>query len=186
MMGGTIEIISFPGEGSTFIIRLPLQNEVIEEPESTEVSETDAGKPVQFKNGEVRILLVEDNELNMEIAQELLGITGAELEIAWNGKEGIEKFAENPENYFDIILSDVQMPEMDGHEMTRAIRQMNRGDARIIPIVAMSANAFSSDVLKARQAGMNGHIAKPIDLKDIYRILKKWIPDEKQIQEPGD
>ena len=70
--------------------------------------------------------------------------------------------------------------------MTRAIRQMNRGDARIIPIVAMSANAFSSDVLKARQAGMNGHIAKPIDLKDIYRILKKWIPDEKQIQEPGD
>lgn len=186
MMGGTIEIISFPGEGSTFIIRLPLQNEVIEEPESTEMSETDSGKPVQFKNGEVRILLVEDNELNMEIAQELLGITGAELEIAWNGKEGIEKFAENPENYFDIILSDVQMPEMDGHEMTRAIRQMNRGDARIIPIVAMSANAFSSDVLKARQAGMNGHIAKPIDLKDIYRILKKWIPDEKQIQEPGD
>ncbi len=186
MMGGTIEIISFPGEGSTFIIRLPLQNEIIEELEAAEISGEDSGKPVQFQKGKVRILLVEDNELNMEIAQELLGITEAELEIAWNGKEGIEKFAENPENYFDIILSDVQMPEMNGHEMTRAIRQMNRGDARTIPVVAMTANAFSSDVLKARQAGMNGHIAKPIDLKDIYRILRKWIPDEKQIQEPGD
>ncbi|MCI8483761.1 MAG: response regulator [Lachnospiraceae bacterium] len=182
MMGGTIEIISSLGDGSTFIIRIPMQNGEDEKEnlsvESTEVEES--AEPVTFLPGKVRILLVEDNELNMEIAKELIGMTGAEMEMAWDGKEGIEKFAEKPENYYDIILSDVQMPEMNGHEMTRAIREMNREDAREIPIVAMTANAFSSDVIKARQAGMTAHIAKPIDMKDIYRVLRKWIPAEKQ------
>ncbi len=179
MMNGTIDIISSSGAGSTFILRIPMQNEMaVEEPEAEGVSET-AG-PVCFREGQVRILLVEDNELNMEIAKELLGITRAEIEIAWDGKEGLEKFAEHPADYYDIILSDVQMPEMNGHEMTKAIRAMNREDARTIPIVALTANAFSSDVIKARQAGMTAHIAKPIDLKDLFGILRKWVSREKQ------
>ena len=100
--------------------------------------------------------------------------------MAWDGKEGLEQFAEHPADYYDIILTDVQMPEMNGYEMAQAIRAMNREDAKKIPVVAMTANAFSSDVLKARQAGMNAHISKPIDLKDVYGVLRKWVSSEKQ------
>ncbi|MCI9174165.1 MAG: response regulator [Lachnospiraceae bacterium] len=179
MMNGTIDIISSPGAGSTFIIRIPMQNEKnTADLETEEIS--GPTEPVCFKEGAVRILLVEDNELNMEIAKELLGITGAEIEMAWDGKEGLEQFAEHPADYYDIILSDVQMPEMNGYEMTQAIRSMNRDDAKKIPIVAMTANAFSSDVIKARQAGMTAHIAKPIELKDLYGVLHRWVSGEKQ------
>ncbi|MCI8683766.1 MAG: response regulator [Lachnospiraceae bacterium] len=179
MMHGTIDIISSPGAGSTFIIRIPMQNEKDgADLEAEEIS--GPAEPVCFKEGQVRILLVEDNELNMEIAKELLGITGAEIEMAWDGKEGLEQFAEHPADYYDIILTDVQMPEMNGYEMAQAIRAMNREDAKKIPVVAMTANAFSSDVLKARQAGMNAHISKPIDLKDVYGVLRKWVSSEKQ------
>ncbi|MCI9136980.1 MAG: response regulator [Lachnospiraceae bacterium] len=248
MMGGTIEVISSLGEGSTFIMRIPLQSEegtetkhlfedsetvnqeedalrdlqtAGQEEDTSENSESanqgehlfensgtasqgentagaletagktekhsvkaaglpESAEPVFFLPGKVRILLVEDNELNMEIAKELLGVTGAEIDMAWNGREGAEKFAEKPEQYYDLILSDVQMPEMDGHEMTREIRAMNRADAGVIPIVAMTANAFSSDVLKARRAGMTAHLAKPIDLRAVYRTLRRYIPEEKQ------
>ena len=122
-----------------------------------------------------RFLLVEDNELNMEIAAELLGATGAVIEKAWNGKEGADKFAASIPGYYDLILMDVQMPVMDGYEATKAIRAMQREDAASIPILAMTANAFSEDVAKSLSCGMNGHISKPIELKDTIKKIAETL-----------
>ena len=122
-----------------------------------------------------RILLVEDNELNMEIAREIIGQTGAQIEFAWNGKEALDRFMETKEHYFDLIFMDIQMPVMDGYAAARAIRSTEKKDAARIPIVAMTANAFVEDARNCRLAGMNGHIAKPIDIMQLYDILEKWL-----------
>lgn len=122
-----------------------------------------------------RFLIVEDNELNSEIAVELLGVTGAVLETAYNGQEAIEKFENSIPGYFDLILMDIQMPVMDGYEATKIIRSMDRKDALNIPILAMTANAFSDDMEKSIKAGMNGHISKPIDLKEVFEKISKVI-----------
>ncbi len=118
-----------------------------------------------------RFLLAEDNELNREIAVELLAATGAQIETAVNGKEAVETFAGSRPGYFDLILMDVQMPVMDGYEATRTIRAMDRPDASAIPILAMTANAFYEDVEKSLGSGMNGHISKPIDLKEVFEKI---------------
>ena len=120
-----------------------------------------------------RVLLVEDNELNREIAGELLGMTGVQVETAPDGKQAVEKFAAAPEGYYDLIFMDIQMPEMDGYEATRRIRSLSRGDAGEVWIVAMTANAFVEDIRRSREAGMNEHISKPIELERLQEVLSR-------------
>lgn len=121
-----------------------------------------------------RILVVEDNDLNREIAYELLQETGAEIETASDGLEAVNKVSASPEGYYDFIIMDIQMPVMDGLEATRQIRLLDRQDTKDLPIVAMSANAFAEDVRLSLEAGMNEHIAKPIEIDRLYSVMGKW------------
>lgn len=122
-----------------------------------------------------RILLVEDNELNMEIATEIIGNTGVEIETAENGKEAVEKVAASSNGYYDLIFMDIQMPFMNGYDATKAIRRMKRQDTSTVPIIAMTANAFVEDIQFAKQAGMNQHMAKPIDVSRLLTIMERWL-----------
>ncbi len=121
------------------------------------------------------ILLVEDNEINREVATEILTMSGAVVECAENGREAIEKLSSRPDGYYALIFMDIQMPEMNGYEATAAIRSLPLPYARTIPIVAMTANAFAEDVVLSRNAGMNEHIAKPIDLAQLNVVLRRWL-----------
>jgi CheY-like chemotaxis protein len=122
-----------------------------------------------------RVLLVEDNELNVEVASEILSVVGLKVDIAYNGKEAVELVLQKPDDYYQLIFMDVQMPVMNGYDAARAIRQAGRKDSATIPIIAMTADAFAEDVAKARDAGMNGHIAKPIDIARLNLIIREWI-----------
>ena len=122
-----------------------------------------------------RLLLVEDNELNLEIATELLSMTGIQVETAENGLEAVEKFAAAPEGHYDSILMDIQMPVMNGYEAVRKIRKMDRADAGSVWIVAMTANAFMEDVRLAKDAGMNEHLSKPVDLERLQDVLRRQL-----------
>ena len=125
-----------------------------------------------------RVLLVEDNELNAEIAMEILKMTGLTVERVEDGIEAVDRLAECEDGRYDMIFMDIQMPRMNGYDATRAIRAMDRNYCRQVPIVAMTANAFAEDVHAAKTVGMNEHIAKPLDLNTLAKILKKWIPDK--------
>lgn len=129
----------------------------------------------QFDFSGKRLLLVEDNDLNREIAIELLSSVGAEVDYACNGAQGVVKFEESPEKYYDLILMDIQMPVMDGYTATRKIRESSHKDATGIPILAMTADAFSEDIKAAKNAGMNGHLAKPLDVITMNREISKYI-----------
>jgi CheY-like chemotaxis protein len=122
-----------------------------------------------------RVFLVEDNELNAEIATEILEMSGLEVELATNGKKAVERISQVEDGFFDLVLMDIQMPVMDGYEATRAIRAFDRDYTKKVPIIAMTANAFAEDVMQAKNAGMNAHIAKPFDVNSLAEILKKWI-----------
>lgn len=124
------------------------------------------GQPFKFAGR--RFLLVEDNELNREIVMELLTEEGAKMEYAVNGADGVAMFEQSPEYFYDLILMDVQMPVMDGYEATKRIRALARNDARTIPILAMTADAFAEDVVKAQNSGMNGHLAKPLEIQTLH------------------
>lgn len=145
-----------------------------------------AGKedPVEAKSAESspelilsgkKVLLAEDNELNREIAEELIGNTGVSVESAKNGREALEKFENSEEGYYDLIFMDIQMPVMNGYEAARAIRSIERKDAVTIPIIAMTANAFSEDVAASKRAGMNEHISKPLDIEQLMVCLNRWL-----------
>jgi CheY-like chemotaxis protein len=121
------------------------------------------------------ILLVEDNELNIEVAKEILNALGLKVEMAYNGKEAVEKVAQSPIGYYNLIFMDIQMPIMNGYEATRAIRSLNTPYTNRLPIVAMSANAFAEDVMAAKGSGMNEHISKPLNLDTLAKVLKKWV-----------
>ena len=121
-----------------------------------------------------RILLVEDNELNREIGVEILQMTGAEVETAENGKIAVEKVEASPKGSYDLIFMDIQMPVMNGYEATAAIRSLP-GEKGKLPIVAMTANAFAEDVQLAKNTGMNGHIAKPLDMNKLNDVLENWL-----------
>lgn len=121
------------------------------------------------------MLLVEDNELNIEIAMEILKMFELEVTLASNGKEAVEIYQSREAGSFDIVFMDIQMPVMDGYTAAKKIRDSGRKDAGTIPIVAMTANAFSEDVQKAIHTGMNDHLAKPIDIQLLVKILKKWL-----------
>ena len=122
-----------------------------------------------------KVLLAEDNELNREIAEELIGNTGVSVESAKDGREALEKFEKNEEGYYDLIFMDIQMPVMNGYEAARAIRSLERKDAVTIPIIAMTANAFSEDVAASKRAGMNEHISKPLDIEQLMVCLNRWL-----------
>lgn len=122
-----------------------------------------------------RILLAEDNDLNREIAEEIIGAMGVKVESVVNGKEAVEQFEKMGEGYYDLILMDIQMPVMNGHEASRTIRSMERSDAASIPIIAMTANAFSEDVAASKKAGMNEHISKPLDVEQLMMCMRHWL-----------
>ena len=122
-----------------------------------------------------RILLVEDNELNREVAVEIIGTTGVSIETAANGKEAVEMIFKSKNRYYDLVLMDVQMPVMDGYEAARQIRSLHRMDTRTMPIVAMTANTFAEDIMDAVKAGMNYHLSKPLDIEALFKMLDKYL-----------
>lgn len=181
LMGGGIHVTSVQGSGSTFTVDLPF-GKIKESGKPTRFSDingrNDLAKDcyaVDYDFKGKRILLVEDNVLNREIAEELIGVTGASVESAEDGVQAVEMFKESAEGYYDLILMDVQMPHMDGYEATRCIRALGRSDAQKVPIFAMTANAFAEDVQKSREAGMNAHISKPLDIRAVYKQMNRYL-----------
>lgn len=168
-MSGEILVQSTPGEGSVFTITLPLR--IAEspqgdapEPSPDQSTDTLAGKT---------LLLAEDNEINMEIATEYLTMMGASVLQAWNGMEAVEIYQARPAGSIDAILLDMQMPVMDGCSAAKAIRALDKADAKTIPIIAVTANVFAEDIAKTTEAGMNAHIPKPIDYAQLAKILEQ-------------
>ena len=171
LMGGSIDVESMQGKGTCFELildfRIP-ERSVEDCSKQEEKEETDTS---QLKG--MHFLCAEDNELNAEILKELLHMEGAECVLCPNGRAVVEKFEKSAPGDYDMILMDVQMPVMNGYEATKAIRRGNHPLALTIPIVAMTANAFSEDVQKSLSAGMNAHISKPMDMKKLARVVKK-------------
>lgn len=169
MMGGTIEVQSEQNVGTTFTITIPF--EIDTGYANGDRSEHSASE--RDVSG-IRVLLVEDNELNMEVAKFMLENAGLEVTAAFNGKEAVNTFAASKEHQFDLILMDIMMPVMDGLTATRTIRTMERSDAKEIPIFAMTANAFADDIEESRKAGMNEHLSKPLDQAKMLRLIRQY------------
>ncbi|MBQ9281355.1 MAG: amino acid permease [Treponema sp.] len=189
LMGGDIRVNTAPGEGTEFIINVNFKlAESLTPQESargTKIEENSASKdyenqaqnliekPLSLDFSKMRVLLVDDMDINREIAFMLLSDMGFTVDTAVNGKEAVEKIAAAKAGFYDAVLMDIQMPVMDGYEATREIRQLSDKDKARVPVIAMTANAFAEDVQKAREAGMNAHIAKPIDLTAMSKTLAK-------------
>ena len=168
-MGGTIAFESEEGTGTTFVIRIPfrIDTEMKDRTENEEKMETSI-------HG-LHILLAEDNELNMEIAEFILQNEDAVVTKAWNGQEAVEIFRKSRPDEFDAILMDIMMPVMNGYEAAKMIRSLDREDAKVIPIIAMTANAFTEDRMRAKEAGMDEHIAKPVDGKLLVKVINELV-----------
>ena len=166
MMDSDIKLESEPGKGSSFSFSVKFQ------PVSGEKT-TVTSQPEEISFPGKRILVVEDNELNMEIICTILENYGIETEQAVNGKEAVRRMEESVSGYYDMIFMDIMMPEMDGLEATRTIRNLDRKDCKKIPIYAMSANAFDEDVKRSLASGMNGHLSKPVNLQVLEKTLQK-------------
>ena len=168
-MGGTITFESAEGIGTTFVIRVPFKIDLDADKreEQKDVSEN------SIKG--LHILLAEDNELNMEIAEFVLQNEGADVIKAWNGQEAVELFRNSKPGEFNVILMDIMMPVMNGYEATKMIRSLDREDAKEIPIIAMTANAFTEDRIRAKEAGMDEHVAKPVDVELLVKVIHKLV-----------
>ena len=175
-MGGDISVASQPGRGTAFSFELTLKKGRVDEKRGFEAVDS-----INLEG--VRILLVEDIEVNRMIVEEFLSSTGAAIYTAENGLEGVNMFAASPENYYDLIFMDIQMPEMDGYEATRKIRALDRVDARLVPIIAMTANAYREDVERAMAAGMNSHLAKPVDIAAMFRTILQCLAGNEKLEE---
>ena len=168
-MGGTITFESKEGAGTTFVIRVPFQID------TDRSGRSETGEKTEVSIRGLHILLAEDNELNMEIAEFLLQNEGAVVTKAWNGQEAVEIFEKSGSGEFDVILMDIMMPVMNGYEAAKRIRSLDREDAQVIPIIAMTANAFTEDRMKAKEAGMNEHIGKPVDGKLLVKVIHELV-----------
>ena len=168
-IGGTITFESEKGVGTTFVIRVPFKIDL-------DADKREESKDVSEKSIKgMHVLLAEDNELNMEIAEFLLQNEGAEVTKARNGQEIVELFRKSEAGEFDVILMDIMMPVMNGYEATKMIRSLDREDAKKIPIIAMTANAFTEDRIRAKEAGMNEHVAKPVDVELLIKVIHKLV-----------
>ena len=169
-MGGTITFESKKGIGTTFVIRIPFKIDMDSDKgkEQTDVSDEKSIKGLH-------ILLTEDNELNMEIAEFMLQNEGADVEKAWNGQEAVELFKKSEPGEFDVILMDIMMPVMNGYEAAKMIRSLEREDAKKVPIIAMTANAFTEDRIRAKEAEMDEHVAKPVDVELLIKVIRKLV-----------
>ena len=168
-MGGTITFKSKEGAGTIFLIRVPFKIDL-------RADKREKQKDISEKSLKgLHILLVEDNELNMEIAELMFRNEGAVVTKAWNGQEAVEIFKKSRPGEIDVILMDIMMPVMNGYEATKIIRSMGREDAKVIPIIAMTANAFTEDRLRAKEAGMNEHIAKPVDANKLVKVIHELL-----------
>ena len=166
-MGGTITFESEKGVGTTFVIRVPFKIDL-------DADKREEQKDVSEKSIKgLHILLAEDNELNMEIAEFVLQNEGADVTKAWDGQEAVELFRNSEPGKFDVILMDIMMPVMNGYETTKMIRSLDREDAKAIPIIAMTANAFTEDRIRAKEAGMDEHVAKPVDVELLIKVIHK-------------
>lgn len=170
LMGGDIKVSSTLGVGTTFTIIIPFK---LADPNENNMDDEMDIADINFDGK--RVLLVEDNDINAEIAGEILEMAGLTVEFAEDGTEAVAKMEEVEDAYYDLIFMDVQMPKMDGYEATKVIRAMDREYARKVPIVAMTANAFAEDVIAAKEAGMNSHIAKPLDYAKLLDVLKEYM-----------
>ena len=168
-MGGTITFESKKGVGTTFVIRVPFKID----PDADKREEQKDVSEKSIKG--LHILLAEDNELNMEIAEFVLQNEGADVTKAWDGQEAVELFRNSEPGEFDVILMDIMMPVMNGYETTKMIRSLDREDAKAIPIIAMTANAFTEDRIKAKEAGMDEHVAKPVDVELLIKVIHKLV-----------
>ena len=168
-MHGTIEVESERGVGSVFTITLPFE---IAGDSDIPASEETSPETVSLEG--LRVLLVEDNSLNAEIAQTLLTDRGIHVTLAENGREAIDAFRGNEPGTFDMILMDIMMPVIDGLSATKTIRAMERTDAAQIPIIAMTANAFDEDVRQCLDAGMNAHLAKPLQMDQVIEVISRY------------
>ena len=164
-MGGTITCESKEGVGTTFVIRVPFEIDL-------DADKREEQKDVSEKSIKgLHILLAEDNELNMEIAEFMLQNEGAKVTKAWNGQEAVEMFRKSEPGEFDVILMDIMMPVINGYDAAKRIRSLDREDAKTVPIIAMTANAFTEDRLRAKEAGMDEHIAKPVDMELLIKVI---------------
>ena len=172
MMNGKISVESEPGKGSVFTVEFYFRYQE-HGLTALELSEPDKEQTKDEGYADKRILLVEDNEINMEILEAMLEMTGVQTEKATDGQEAVKMVHDHPDGYYDLIFMDIQMPVMDGYEATRQIRRMDKSCASSLPIFAVSANALASDIQNSMEAGMNGHIAKPVDFDLIEKVLKQ-------------
>ncbi len=172
LMNGNIQVESKEGVGTRFTVTLRLKQQEVSE-EAADKKEKKEELRTDFSGK--RVLLVEDNELNMEIAVDLLNATGVTVDTAENGKKALEMVAGSAEGYYEMIFMDVQMPLMNGYEASEKIRLLDRKDVAALPIIAITANAFTEDVQKAKEAGMNGHVAKPMGFEQLINIMNTWI-----------
>ena len=167
LMDGSVTVESELGKGTKFTVTIPHK---IAPPEYyAKKASNEANEKVEFSGK--HILLAEDNELNMEIAEFMLQNEGADVSKAWNGQEAVELFRNSEPGEFDVILMDIMMPVMNGYEATKMIRSLDREDAKKIPIIAMTANAFTEDRIRAKEAGMNEHVAKPVDVELLMKVI---------------
>lgn len=167
-MKGSVEIDSQLGRGSVVRIALPIRTD---ESQSAPPPEEEPGAPDNIAG--MRVLFVEDNEINCEIVEFLLREAGAKVVTANDGKAAVDTFAASPPWTFDCILMDLMMPVMSGYEASRVIRALDRADAAAIPIIALSANAFEEDVALSKDAGMNEHLSKPVDIRKMLRVIHR-------------
>ena len=168
-MGGTISFESKEGIGTTFLIRIPFRID------TDRKDRTEAEEKTETSIQGLHVLLTEDNELNMEIAEFVLQNEGTVVTKAWNGQEAVEIFRKSSPGEFDVILMDIMMPVMNGYEAAKMIRSLDREDAKVIPIIAMTANAFIEDRMRAKEAGMDEHIAKPVDRKLLVKVINELV-----------